>query len=211
MIAARCLPEFDKLCQDLQNLTSEINQSSLTANNKPIINVKNPNIKTFILPKDPKLLLYKKFRLLCDEIKKCQETYLHSNQKITDIEELLIPARHHLSLLQMQESSLLPLEGKLNEFDLQEGYERDIVENFKTKTKLKRQFAHEQRLLKFKNEKEFKETQEKIVNQQKQENLETKRAELLQMLKKEMHEVFKIIFILTLSIFHLTYTIHRWK
>ena len=146
-------------------------------------------VKEFVIPKEPRLLIHKQFRTLRDEIQMHQDQVARADSLITQIEEKLVPARHHLAVLKLEESELKPLDAKLDELELQEKIEKDIVQRYRQNRQEKRLIAARERMEKAQEEKRKQEAIKQAELDEKERGFEKQRKELLLALKKEMHEV----------------------
>ena len=184
MSLAKSIPEIERLSKELHSLIYEIDKKG-----KEAAELTPFDLTTFVLPKDPKYMAHQRFKSLREQLIKQKQQYQESTKMIPEIEDTLVPSRHHLTLLQMEENSLKPLEIKLNELELQEEIEKDIVEKYKNEKSFKRQLKMNSRLNKARELKELEEAEKQALNDLKEKKLKKKRAELMAMLRNEMHQV----------------------
>ena len=144
------------------------------------------------IPNDSRLYFDKRYKILKSEISRHLGLIEEAARSIPLIEEKLVPTRHNLTILHMDEEELRPLDDKLDEIDLQEKIEKEIVERFMLDRKQKREVSVKERMRKVKEELEVRKIKEKYLQEQKDIELTMKRKQLMGILKVEIHNVYFI-------------------
>ena len=187
ILLARSSSEVHRLSKELHNVIQEMAKSF-----KELFLYIRPKFEfeTFTLPSDARFMINKKFRMLREDYLKQKLIAERCSSLLPQIEDTLRPLRHHLAVLQLDESELRSLDIKIDEVNTQERIEHELVEKYIQKKRDTRQKAAQERERMNQETLNAQMRLKEIEDQAKEIDLKAKRSRLLKLLRDDMHRVY---------------------